>query len=119
MMAVANRLFPVVPAARLAPDRLAATRARQLAAEAVTDAGRNSLVEEVQQLVGELVASAVRRTTVPVEVTIDTHDGVIRVEVHDEAPVGPDATTSRDPRGAGSLRASATVWAEHHREHAG
>ena len=41
--------------ARLAADPHAAARARQLAAEAVTAAGLNAVLADVEQLVGELV----------------------------------------------------------------
>jgi hypothetical protein len=70
--------------ARLATDPHAAVTARQLAAEAVTAAGLNAVLADVEQLVGELVANAARRTEAPLELTIDAHDDVIRVEVHDQ-----------------------------------
>ena len=72
--------------ARLAADPHAAARARQLAAEAVTAAGLNTVLPDVEQLVEELVANAARRTEAPLELTIDAHDDVVRVEVHDQAP---------------------------------
>jgi hypothetical protein len=71
--------------ARLAADALAASKARELAAQAVTAAGLNTLVHDVEQLVGELVATAVNHSEAPVELTIDAHDEVVRVEVRDEA----------------------------------
>jgi hypothetical protein len=70
--------------ARLAADPRAATTARQLAAEAVTAAGRNAVLADVEQLVEELVANAVSHTQAPLELTIDAHDDVVRVEVHDQ-----------------------------------
>jgi hypothetical protein len=70
--------------ARLAADLHAAVAARQLAAEAVTAAGLNAVLKDVEQLVEELVVNAVRRTEASLELTIDTHDDVVRVEVHDQ-----------------------------------
>lgn len=72
--------------ARLAADPHAAVTARQLVAEAVTAAGLNALLADVEQLVEELVANAARRTQAPLELTIDAHDDVVRVEVHDQSP---------------------------------
>jgi hypothetical protein len=70
--------------ARLAADPHAAVAARQLAAEAVAAAGLDAVLADVDQLVEELVANALRHTTVPLELTIDAHDDVVRVEVHDQ-----------------------------------
>ena len=72
--------------ARLAADPHAAARARQLAAEVVTAAGLNTVLADVEQLVEELVANAARRTVASLELTIDAHDDVVRVEVHDQTP---------------------------------
>ncbi|HEX8133459.1 MAG TPA: hypothetical protein VF880_08510 [Actinomycetes bacterium] len=80
-----RRLLRPVPErplrARLAAEPLAPTRARDLAAEAVTAAGLGSLVDEVGLLAGELVASAIRQTEAPVDLTVDAHDDVVRIEV--------------------------------------
>ncbi|HZA84135.1 MAG TPA: ATP-binding protein [Actinomycetes bacterium] len=72
--------------ARLAADPRAAATARQLAAEAVTASGLNAVLADVEQLVEELVANAVSHTQAPLELTIDAHDDVVRVEVHDQTP---------------------------------
>lgn len=72
--------------ARLAADPHAAATARQLAAEAVTAAGLHGILAGVEQLVGELVANAVRRSEAPLELTIVAHHDVVRVEVHDQVP---------------------------------
>ena len=72
--------------ARLAADAQAAATAQQLVAEAVTAAGLHAVVADFEQLVGELVANAVRRTQAPLELTIDAHDDVVRVELRDHAP---------------------------------
>jgi anti-sigma regulatory factor (Ser/Thr protein kinase) len=72
--------------ARLAADLQAVATARQLAAEVVTAAGLDAVVADVEQLVGELVANARSHTQAPLELTIDVHDDVVRVEVHDQAP---------------------------------
>jgi hypothetical protein len=116
---------------RLAADSQAAATARQLAAEAVTAAGLHGVLADVEQLIGELVANAARRTEAPLELTIDAHDDVVRVEVHDQAPrvalgleehpavrsgaLGPVATDSSHPwraeRPGGGHK---VVWAELH-----
>jgi hypothetical protein len=70
--------------ARLAADPHAVATARQLVAEAVTAAGLNAVLKDVEQLVEELVVNAVRRTEASLELTIDAHDDVVRVEVHDQ-----------------------------------
>jgi hypothetical protein len=67
--------------ARLAAEPRAASKARDLAAEAVTAAGLGGLVDEAALLTGELVASAIRQTDAPVDLTVDTHDDVVRIEV--------------------------------------
>jgi Histidine kinase-like ATPase domain len=115
--------------ARLAADPHAAATARRLAAEAVTAAGLNTVLADVEQLVEELVANAVRHTQAPLELTIDAHDDVVRVEVHDQAPrvvlwveehpggrsspVGPAAPDSPNRWRADLLGGSdKVVWAE-------
>jgi hypothetical protein len=70
--------------ARLAADPHAAATARQLAAEAVTAAGLNAVLADVEQLVEELVANAASHTQAPLELTIDAYDDVVRVEVYDQ-----------------------------------
>lgn len=90
--------------ARLAADPLAARKARELAAQAVTAAGLDTMVDDVGELVGELVANAVNHSKAPVELTIDAHDDVVRVKVRDEA--AGDAPEPAE-RGSGKV-----VWAE-------
>ena len=53
----------------------------RLAAEAVTDQGPEALVDDVAQVVSELVANAVRHIEAPVELTVDDHDDVVRVQL--------------------------------------
>jgi anti-sigma regulatory factor (Ser/Thr protein kinase) len=115
--------------ARLAADSHAAATARQLAAEAVTAAGLSAVLADVEQVVEELVANATRRTQAPLELTIDAHDDVVRVEVHDQAPrvalgfedhpgghrgaPGPAATDSLDRWGAAPPgERDQVLWAE-------
>jgi hypothetical protein len=80
-----RRLLRPVPdrpfRARLAAEPFAPTKARDLAAEVVTAAGLGSLVDEVGLLAGELVASAIRQTEAAVDLTVDAHDDVVRIEV--------------------------------------
>ena len=88
---------------RLAADPLAATLARQLAAETVAVAGLDALVDDAEQLVGELVANAASRTEAPLELTVDARDQVVRVEVREAA----------ERRSAGRLaEGRRVVWAE-------
>lgn len=115
--------------ARLAADPHAAATARQLAAEAVTAAGLNAVLADVEQLVEELVANAASHTQAPLELTIDVHDDVVRVEVHDQTPrvalgledhpgghrgaLGPAATDSLDRWGAAPPgERDQVLWAE-------
>ena len=51
----------------------------------MTAAGLTTVLADVEQLVEDLVANAARRTEAPLELTIDAHDDVVRVEVHDQA----------------------------------
>jgi hypothetical protein len=115
--------------ARLAADPHAAATARQLAAEAVTAAGLDTVLAGIEQLVEELVAHAARRTEAPLELTIDARDDVVRVEVHDQTPrvalgleehpgghrgaLGPAATDSLDRWGAAPPgERDQVLWAE-------
>jgi cytochrome P450 len=63
--------------ARLAADPHAAAAARRLAAEAVTAAGLDAVVADVEQLVEELVANAAGHTQAPLELI-----KVVWAEVH-------------------------------------
>jgi hypothetical protein len=90
---------------------------------------------EVEQLVGELVANAVGHTQAPLELTIDTHDDIVRVEIRDQAPsvalglehpeghgaAGGWATTGHADRPAAGTGPGGgkVVWAELRGGHAG
>jgi hypothetical protein len=59
-------------------------RAGAIAAEAVTQAGPLGLVDDAGRMASELVASAIRHTDAPVELTVDAGDDVVRIEVRDD-----------------------------------
>jgi hypothetical protein len=59
-------------------------RAGAFAAEAVTLAGPISLIDDAGRMASELVASALRHTDAPVELTIDAGGDVVRIEVRDD-----------------------------------
>ena len=59
-------------------------QAGAFAAEAVTLAGPFSLVDDAGRMASELVASAIRHTDAPVELTVDAGDDVVRIEVRDD-----------------------------------
>ena len=59
-------------------------KAGAFAAEAVTQAGPISLVDDAGRMASELVASAIRHTHAPVELTVDAGDDVVRIEVRDD-----------------------------------
>ena len=59
-------------------------RAGAFAAEAVTRAGPISLVDDAGRMASELVASAIRHTDAPVELTVDAGDDMVRIEVRDD-----------------------------------
>jgi hypothetical protein len=67
----------------------APTRAGAFAAEAVTQAGVISLVDDAGRMASELVASALRHTDAPVELTVDAGDDVVRIEVRDDDSTAP------------------------------
>ena len=54
------------------------------AAEAVTRSGPISLVDDAGRMASELVASALRHTDAPVELTVDAGADVVRIEVRDD-----------------------------------
>jgi hypothetical protein len=64
-------------------------RAGAFAAEAVTQAGPVSLVDDAGRMASELVASAIRHTHAPVELTVDAGDDVVRIEVRDDDATFP------------------------------
>jgi hypothetical protein len=59
-------------------------RAGAFAVEAVTQAGPVGLVDDAGRMASELVASAIRHTHAPVELTVDAGDDVVRIEVRDD-----------------------------------
>ena len=59
-------------------------KAGAFAAEAVTLAGPVSLVDDAGRMASELVASALRHTDAPVELTVDAGEDVVRIEVRDD-----------------------------------
>jgi signal transduction histidine kinase len=64
-------------------------RACAFAAEAVTQAGPMSLVDDAGRMASELVASAIRHTDAPVELTVDAGADVVRIEVRDDDSTAP------------------------------
>ena len=64
-------------------------RAGAFAAEAVTQAGPIGLVDDAGRMASELVASALRHTDAPVELTVDAGDDVVRIEVRDDDSTAP------------------------------
>ena len=69
----------------------AAGQAGAFAAEAVTHSGPIGLVDDAGRMASELVASALRHTDAPVELTVDAGDDVVRIEVRDDESTVPDA----------------------------
>jgi hypothetical protein len=64
-------------------------KAGAFAVEAVTLSGPFSLVDDAGRMASELVASALRHTDAPVELTVDAGDDVVRIEVRDDDPTLP------------------------------
>jgi hypothetical protein len=64
-------------------------RAGAFAVEAVTLAGPIGLVDDAGRMASELVASAIRHTDAPVELTVDAGDDVVRIEVRDDDSTAP------------------------------
>jgi hypothetical protein len=64
-------------------------RAGAFAAEAVTRSGPISLVDDAGRMASELVASALRHTDAPVELTVDAGGDVVRIEVRDDDSAAP------------------------------
>jgi hypothetical protein len=64
-------------------------RAGAFAAEAVTHTGPISLIDDAGRMASELVASAIRHTDDPVELTVDAGDDMVRIEVRDDDSVAP------------------------------
>jgi hypothetical protein len=61
-------------------------RAGAFAVEAVTQTGPVGLIDDAGRMASELVASAIRHTRAPVELTVDADDEVVRIEVRDNDP---------------------------------
>ena len=59
-------------------------RAGAFAVEAGTQAGPVGLVDDAGRMASELVASAIRHTDAPVELTVDAGDDMVRIEVRDD-----------------------------------
>jgi hypothetical protein len=59
-------------------------RAGAFAVEAVVLGGPVSLVDDAGRMASELVASALRHTDAPVELTVDAGYDVVRIEVRDD-----------------------------------
>ncbi|HZA83770.1 MAG TPA: hypothetical protein VFC13_20260 [Actinomycetes bacterium] len=64
-------------------------RAGAFAAEAVTQAGPVGLVDDAGRMASELVASTLRHTDAPVELTVDAGEDVVRIEVRDDDATAP------------------------------
>ena len=64
-------------------------KAGAFAAEAVTLSGPMGLVDDAGRMASELVASAIRHTGAPVELTVDTDPNMVRIEVRDDDPSVP------------------------------
>jgi hypothetical protein len=64
-------------------------RAGAFAAEAVTQSGPAGLVDDAGRMASELVASAIRHTDAPVELTVDAGDDVVLIEVRDDDATFP------------------------------
>jgi signal transduction histidine kinase len=77
--------------ARLEADPQAPGRAGAVAVEAVTQTGPVGLVDDAGRMASELVASAFRHTSAPVELTVDAGDDVVRIEVRDDDSTVPGA----------------------------
>jgi hypothetical protein len=65
-------------------DPQAPGRVGAVAVEAVALGGPVSLVDDAGRMASELVASAIRHTDAPVELTVDAGDDMVRIEVRDD-----------------------------------
>jgi hypothetical protein len=68
-------------------------QAGAFAAEAVTQVGPVGLVDDAGRMASELVASALRHTDAPVELTVDAGEDVVRIEVRDDDATAPGTGT--------------------------
>jgi hypothetical protein len=80
--------------ARLAAEAQAPSTAGQIAVQAVAAAGLAALLVDVERVAAMLVADAIGHTHAPVELIVDTHDEVIRVEVRDQGLAIPASVAS-------------------------
>ena len=64
-------------------------KAGAFAAETVTQTGPIGLVDDAGRMASELVASALRHSDAPVELTVDAGADVVRIEVRDDDPSFP------------------------------
>jgi hypothetical protein len=89
----AHRVLPQGPGRRrrawLEAGPQAPRRAGAFAAEAVALAGPVTLVDDAGRMASELVASAIRHTDAPVELTVDAGDDMVRIEVRDDDTIAP------------------------------
>jgi hypothetical protein len=80
--------------ARLDAGPQAPGEAGAFAADAVTQAaGPIDLVDDAGRIASELVASALRHSHAPVELTVDTDPNMVRIEVRDDDPTLPGTGT--------------------------
>jgi hypothetical protein len=75
--------------ARLDAGPQAPGKAGAFAAEAVTQVGPVSLIDDAGRMASELVASALRHTDAAVELTVDAGEDVVRIEVRDDDATVP------------------------------
>jgi hypothetical protein len=75
--------------ARLDAGPAAPGEAGAFAADAVSRTGPAGLVDDAGRMASELVASAIRHTEAPVELTVDTDPTMVRIEVRDDDPSHP------------------------------
>jgi anti-sigma regulatory factor (Ser/Thr protein kinase) len=86
----------------LPPEPSSATRARVLAREQLGSAYPNDTLDTVALLVTELVTNAILHARTPLHLTLEPHDGRVRISVEDESQQQPalqryesDAVTGR------------------------
>lgn len=87
---------------RLPPRPSSVGEARRLVRRALTQAGREDLLETAELLVSELVTNALVHAGTPIDVSLTVEDGGLRVEISDGSPhaparrsYGPTAGTGR------------------------
>jgi hypothetical protein len=80
--------------ARLDDEPQAPSKAGAFAAEAVTQTGPAGLVDDVGRMTSELVASTLRHSHAPVELTVDTDPNMVRIEVRDDPRIPGTGTVA-------------------------